>query len=218
MTLIKQRFIRFSLSSKRTKQGVALTLAVIGLLSFASQAMAHHPSGGQAPQSFVEGFLSGIGHPVIGLDHLAFVVASGLIAAIAAGGVFIPVAFVLATLAGTVVHLMEISLPIPEVAIAASVVLFGGLLVRQNISKMAIAASAAVAGIFHGYAYGEAVVGAEIGPLFAYLVGFALIQLVIATGALAGGQLILQLRPSMMRYVGLAIAAIGFVFLTTAIG
>ena len=216
---IQQFKSRLNLNRKWLKPLAALILALVGLLGFAHQAMAHHPSGGKTPDSILTGLLSGLAHPVIGLDHLAFVVASGLIASAVAGSMFIPVAFVLATLAGTVVHVMEINLPIPEIVIAASVVLFGGMLaIRHHVSSMALAAIAAVAGLFHGYAYGEAIVGAEMSPLFAYLVGFALIQIVIALGALASGRLILQLRPPMMRYLGLAIAAIGFVFLTTAMG
>ena len=215
---IQQFKSRLNLNKKWLKPFAVSTLALVGLLGFAHQAMAHHASGGKTPDSILTGLLAGLAHPVIGLDHLAFVVASGLSAAVVAGGVFIPVAFVLATIAGTVVHIMEISLPIPEIAIAASVVLFGGLLaIRHNVSRMALAAIAAVAGLFHGYAYGEAIVGAEMSPLFAYLVGFALIQLLIALGAYMGGQLILK-RPLMMRYLGLAIAAIGFVFLTRAMG
>jgi urease accessory protein len=35
---------------------------------------------------------------------------------------------------------------------------------------------AVAAGFFHGYAYGEAVIGAEATPLAAYLVGLALVQ------------------------------------------
>ena len=56
------------------------TAAAITLTS-AGTAFAHHPLGGMIPQNFMQGFLSGIGHPVIGFDHLAFVVAVGLIAA-----------------------------------------------------------------------------------------------------------------------------------------
>jgi urease accessory protein len=41
----------------------------------------------------------------------------------------------------------------------------------------------AVAGLFHGGAYGEAIIGAENTPLVAYLIGFALIQYGIALGA-----------------------------------
>ena len=41
------------------------------VLMVAVPAYAHHPMGGVTPSSFGEGLLSGIGHPIIGLDHLA---------------------------------------------------------------------------------------------------------------------------------------------------
>jgi urease accessory protein len=40
----------------------------------------------------------------------------------------------------------------------------------------------AIAGVFHGWAYGESIVGAEPTPLIAYLVGFAATQYVFAIG------------------------------------
>jgi urease accessory protein len=41
-----------------------------------------------------------------------------------------------------------------------------------------------LAGLFHGMAYAEAVIGAEMGPIVAYLLGFSLIQAAIAIGAM----------------------------------
>jgi urease accessory protein len=38
------------------------------------------------------------------------------------------------------------------------------------------------AGIFHGYAYGESIIGAETTPLVAYMAGFACIQYSVAVG------------------------------------
>ena len=43
----------------------------------------------------------------------------------------------------------------------------------------------ALSGIAHGYAYGEAIVGAEPTPLVAYLVGFTLVQLAIVSAGYA---------------------------------
>ena len=222
MISIKQIKSRFSPAWLQLK--AALTLASVGILSLAQGAMAHHPFGGVTPSNFGEGFLSGIGHPVIGLDHLAFVVASGLIAAGLVGGVAIPAAFVLATLAGTGIHLLEIDLPIPELVISASVVLFGVLLAIRgknpaSFYTVALAAIAALAGIFHGYAYGEAIVGAEMGPLLAYLVGFTIIQLGISVAAYVIGNAIIKVssRLPVMRFLGLAIGAIGTVFLASSI-
>jgi urease accessory protein len=75
----------------------------------------------------------------------------------------------------------------------------------------------ASAGIFHGYAYGEAIIGAEMSPLAAYLVSFTLIQGGIALAAYWLGQQLSLSLPSLMRYCGLAICAIGFVFFSQAI-
>src|SRR5215510_12231222 len=58
------------------RMGDAMTLrllcrtALVAALSlFATSAFAHHVMGGKTPSTFVEGLLSGVGHPVIGPDH-----------------------------------------------------------------------------------------------------------------------------------------------------
>ncbi|MEL6455542.1 MAG: HupE/UreJ family protein [Cyanobacteria bacterium J06623_5] len=161
-----------------------IMLSALAVATVAMPALAHHPFGGDTPETFWAGLLSGMGHPVIGLDHLAFVVAAGLLAAVVRRGLGIPIAFVLSTLVGTGVHLAEVSLPAVELLIAASVVAFGLLAVQRSpLSTVVVMLLAAIAGIFHGYAYGEAVVGAEPAPLLAYLIGFAGVQGAIALGA-----------------------------------
>jgi urease accessory protein len=79
----------------------------------------------------------------------------------------------------------------------------------------------AIAGLFHGYAYGEAIIGAQMFPLFAYLLGFTLIQYGVALVAFLVGNLALQKSanssPAWLRLSGLAICAIGVVFLTSSV-
>ena len=48
-----------------------LALLLLAPLAMAGSAAAHHPTGGRMPANVLDGFLSGIGHPVIGPDHLA---------------------------------------------------------------------------------------------------------------------------------------------------
>lgn len=209
-----------------------LVIAAIAFLSFAPQVLAHHPMGGRTPSNFFEGLLSGLAHPIIGLDHFAFVVASGLIAAGINRGMAIPIVFVLATIIGTEIHLQAINLPFPEIIIALSVVLFGVMLAIGNtdetidktdfskFSGIALIALAAIAGIFHGYAYGEAIIGAQMSSLIAYLIGFALIQSILAIFAWRIGKVILDRTATsslIMRSLGLAIGTIGVVFLTASI-
>ncbi len=54
--------------------------------------------------------MSSIGHPVIGLDHLAFVIASGLIALKTTRGILIPFVFVIATGIVAGIHLASLAL------------------------------------------------------------------------------------------------------------
>src|SRR5258708_34195202 len=54
-------------------QTAGLFLASIALLI--DPALAHHVMGGQVPVTFRDGLLSGLAHPIIGIDHFAAVVA-----------------------------------------------------------------------------------------------------------------------------------------------
>ena len=65
------RFHRLNGNVCMKRLSKALVIGFLTVLS-ASPAAAHHPMGGTPPSTFVEGLLSGFGHPVIGPDHLAF--------------------------------------------------------------------------------------------------------------------------------------------------
>ena len=157
---------------------------IIGLLPATAQA--HHVGGEQLPDTFMTGLLSGLGHPIIGLDHFAFIVAVGFAAAGWRRGWFGALAFVLAALVGCLLHLQGIDLPASETLVALSLLLLGACFVFKAQLPLSVACVGfGLAGIFHGYAYGEAIIGAEPVPLFAYLAGFSLIQAAIA--ALAWG-------------------------------
>lgn len=199
-------------------------LAGTGLwgLGMATPALAHHPLGGQTPSNLMEGLLSGLAHPILGPDHFAFVVAAGLLAVSKRQGWAIPIAFVLAGLAGTGLHLMSLDLPAPEFFISASVLLFGILLTLKNSPNLALMAGiGAIAGLFHGYAYGEAIIGAEMTPLIAYLAGFTLIQLLIALAAYAMGKGLgrtaAERSAASLRSAGFVICGAGAAFLSAVI-
>ncbi|NEP14497.1 MAG: hydantoin utilization protein A [Symploca sp. SIO2C1] len=218
-----KKWLNFSAitSRKALAKTIALVLG-ISLLLTGTPAAAHHPFGGETPSNFFEGLLSGFGHPIIGPDHFAFVVAVGLLAAIKERGIFIPIAFVLTALAGTGIHLMSLDLPAPEVVISASVLLFGIMLALKNSpNSTVLIVLAAIAGLFHGYAYGEAIVGADMTPLVAYLTGFTLIQLAIALLAFQIGKSAIRQvteQPTLvLRFAGFTIGGAGAAFLSSAI-
>lgn len=199
----------------------AIIAIAFGTISLATiqPALAHHPFGGETPNNLLTGFLSGLGHPIIGLDHFAFVVAIGLLAALKNKlGIFIPIAFTLATAIGTIIHLQSIDLPIAEVIIALSVITAGIALAvdKFNLSSLIILSS--IAGIFHGFAYGEAIFGAEMTPLSGYLLGFISIQLVVSAIAFYLGRLTVTSvhhnTSLALRFAGCVIAGIGLTLIS----
>ncbi|MDV2965794.1 HupE/UreJ family protein [Nitratireductor aquimarinus] len=183
---------------------------------FATSAHAHHAMDGQTPTTLYEGLVSGLAHPVIGLDHLAFILAAGLFAAVAGMSLFAPLLFVAGSLVGVGLHLMLLDLPAAEIVIPASVLAGGWLLARGRAveSHMLVFALFLVVGVFHGYAFGEAIVGSEQTPLIAYLAGLAAIQSAIALGVYflvrSRGWAVEAMQP---RLAGAAIVGVGITFL-----
>ena len=182
-------------------------------------AFAHHALGGRLPATGWEGFLSGLAHPVIGPDHLAFVVAIGLIAARQPWRYGIPLGFVLASLLGTGIHLAGWDpLGLTELAIASSVVLFGLLLVQpRQIPSWLLLIGGSLAGLFHGYAYAETIIGAQPMPWVGYLLGLSTVQYGVALLALWAAERWGLRIPGLTRWAGWAITVVGAAFLTLAV-
>ena len=82
------------------------TIFVSALLLLPQLAWGHHFMEGGLPETFAQGFLSGLGHPVIGLDHAAFIVAAGFFLALVKGGMWGIVALIVGSLVGAALHLM----------------------------------------------------------------------------------------------------------------
>ena len=187
------------------------------LITVIEPVAAHHVMGGTLPNTFGEGLLSGFGHPVIGIDHFAFILAVGLTAAFMSYRILTPLVFVSATVIGCLLLVGGYTLPAVEIVIATSILLLGGLILsgRKFPSRFYVVFFF-LAGLFHGYAYGESIVGAEDTPLVAYLLGFALVQYAIMLGTMFVVRILWaevssqSLKP---RLAGAIIAGMGIVFL-----
>ena len=152
------------------------TLVGAGLLATAGTASAHHLMGGKTPSTFTDGILSGLGHPIIGPDHLAFLVALGIAVGVGRLSLVTPFLFLLAMACGVAAHVAAFNIPAAELIVALSVLIAGVLTALEwRIPASAWAAIFSIAGFFHGYAYGESIYGAEPAPLVAYLVGLVAI-------------------------------------------
>jgi urease accessory protein len=192
-------------------------LAFTGLVLTASDASAHHMMGGRTPATFAEGILSGLGHPVIGADHFAFLVGLGIAIGIAGLNLFIPLLFLVAMACGVAAHVAAINIPGAELIVAISVLVAGTMLATgRAIHAAAWAILFIVAGFFHGYAFGESIYGAEPTPLVAYLTGLVGIQTLIMVGVTVVTRGLWQsnLGP---RLAGAAIGGVGFAALVAQI-
>jgi len=158
-------------------------LTIAALLLMAAPASAHHVMGGGMPSTFSQGLLSGLGHPVIGPDHLAFLIAVGVAVGVGGLNLVLPVLFVAASAIGVAFHVNGFNLPGSELIVAASVVIVGVLVASGRAVPLAgWAALFGLAGLAHGYAYGESIFGAEPTPLGAYLLGLVVIQSTLTIG------------------------------------
>lgn len=193
---------------------IASSLILLPLAS--APAFAHHLMGGRTPSTFTEGLLSGLGHPVIGLDHFAAVVAVGCLAAAHRAAPALAIGFVVAMMAGVALHLHGTTVPAAEILVALSVIFLGVFMLRgRDVAASVAFVSFAIVGLIHGYALGESIYGAEQTPLYAYLLGLAVIQSAIALAAMqmtrSLGQRDVGMSP--LRLVGAGIAGIGLAVL-----
>lgn len=125
-----------------------LTLALLTVLPAVSQA--HHAE-------FMSGrpFLQGLSMPVHGLDHLLVSIAVGLMAARLGGRAlwFVPASFTVAMMAGGVLNVLGVAVPLVEWGILASLVVLGGVLARsKGLSLVGTAGVVALFAGFHGQA------------------------------------------------------------------
>ncbi len=199
---------------------IASLVTVFALLVMAEPAFAHHLMGGRVPATFTDGLLSGLGHPVIGLDHFAAVVAVGCLAAAHRAAVMLAIGFVLAMIAGVALHVHGATVPGADILVAFSVIVLGAQMLRgrQMPAGTALALFAAV-GLLHGYALGESIYGSEPTPLFAYLLGLTVIQSAVALAAMNATRLMMRRTAdfSALRFAGAGIIGIGLAVLVQQI-
>lgn len=160
-------------------------LAGLMLILISTEAFAHHALGGALPYSFSTGLLSGLAHPVINFEHFAFVAALGVLTAVAQGSRLLPVLFVAGTAVGCLAVVQGVTLPFLPWYVALSVALLGLALALGHRRLGHLEMGLFVAGGFlHGAAYAQSIVGTGINSLAGYLLGFAIIQVVVALAAM----------------------------------
>jgi len=160
-----------------------VTVPVSVLLFLVSTAaFAHHPMGGETPTSYVQGFLSGLAHPIIGADHLAFIIGVGIVFGLGVARPFISsIAMILALAMGTLLSWYGTILPFVETLVALTVIAIAATVVLKSQARGFVTWAIAAAAFCHGQAFGVAIIGAEPTPLASYLIGLSIVQISMAS-------------------------------------
>ena len=180
-----------SLRLNGTMRGFAFIGLGIYFLTTISPAFAHHPfamaEGGE--MNAIQGLLSGIAHPLLGPDHLLFLLAIGFLGLKRPFVWILPLlAFALGGAALTQVLPLAAGLePAAEALVSLSLVVEG--LIALNIISAGFLLP--VIGL-HGYLLGGAIVGGESSPLFAYFLGLLIAQGALLLAACLGSKRLLN--------------------------
>ena len=156
------------------RAGVVASLGLVAA-SLLSPAHAHHPfgMGDSTDLSALQGLLSGIGHPLLGPDHLLFLLAIAFI------GLQRPRAWVLPLLAaGLGGSVLSQFIPLPDAVAPWAEALVSLSLAVEGLIALSLAPAAWLLPLFglHGFLLGSTIVGAEATPLFSYFLGLLVAQ------------------------------------------
>jgi len=180
----------------RLSRSLPLAMATAATVIMAPS-WAHHPFEGVEPQqlSFAQGLVSGLAHPLLGTDHLVFLLAIVVMALVTTGQWVIPllasglVCSALAVMVGATPGdglSLALELVVTFSLIAAGLAQAGWLSPGVLLPFMGV----------HGFLLGETMIGAEPTPLLAYGLGLLLSQgtlLIVVTALLAKSKAILAM-------------------------
>lgn len=205
----------------RASQGSFIHRALLCLMTLGiftpHEAFAHHVTGSRLPQTTWEGLLSGLAHPVIEMDHFAFIIAAGMLAAMAPRRLawLVPLPLLTAMITGSLIHLQgwdilhSEGLVLLSLIIAAPILWLASRRYSQGYSQGYAQGHSQgysqdqdsplptwvilgvtlglfpIAGLIHGYAYAESIIGAQTTTVASYLVGFSVIQYAIMASIIA---------------------------------
>lgn len=191
-------------------------LVLVGVLLAATPGWAHHPFEGVEPQDFslVQGLVSGLGHPLLGTDHLVFLLAIVVMAVLTTRRWVLPL--LASGLAGSGLAVLVGATPEPGLGPALELVVSLSLVAAGLVHGGWLPAWVLLPlmGV-HGFLLGEPVIGAEPTPLVAYGLGLLLSQgalLLVATALLARARGILALLQRLRMAITALLVAMGVIW------
>ena len=183
---------------------IALNITSLGIFLFllAFPSLAHHPWEGEIKTfGFSQGLLSGLAHPILGVDHLLFLLSIGLV-----GGLCSKQWVPLLLLCGTLGSFLSQITP----SVNGQEVLMGLSLVASALVSLGHLRSVWMIPLItsHGYVLGQTMIGAEPAPLAAYLIGLLIAETFIVLLGIMTFKNCLRYK----RVFAIALMSLGIVF------
>jgi urease accessory protein len=174
------------------------------------------------PITVLEGLLAGFQHPAVGLDHLTSMIGIGIAAALVPAGAAVIASFVVSSLVGVLIHAANFDIPYSEHAVTTTVMVAGVLLLIGYGGKTAAWLTfAIVAGLIHGYAFGETILAADWPVIGAYMIGIlgTITAIPMAVMLIASKALRLPNASSLLlRAAGGVVVCLGIYLLISVVG
>lgn len=153
-------------------------------LTVATPSFAHHPLNGQSMETFMHGMLSGVGHPILGFDHLFFISLIGIAVLYSKRRFSISFVYITTMVLGVLAMYFGFVMPYAEFGIVLSLIILGALVFSAHkVSTNVLVTLLAFFGFFHGSAFGQSIAGVEAGGgvsvLAGYLIGLVGVQYLI---------------------------------------
>ena len=182
------------------------------LLLSAGPALAHHPMEPLGLQpSAISGLLSGLAHPLLGPDHLLFLLALALVGL--QRSMRWTLGLLVVGLTSSAVGLWLPGLPAAEALVSLSLVL-EGLVIAGRLPTLTLIPAFAL----HGYVLSASVIGWESTPIAFYFLGLLLSQALLLTASLVAlRRLAVDLQPATKIALAGVLVGIGAAFTWTAL-
>ncbi len=205
-----------SKSSSLLPAGVMTTMGLVAA-SLLSPAHAHHPfgMGDSTDLNALQGFLSGIGHPLLGPDHLLFLLAIAFI------GLQRPRAWVIPLLAaGLGGSVLSQFIPLSDAFAPWAEALVSLTLAVEGLMALTVTSTTWLLPLvgLHGFLLGSTIVGAEPTPLLTYFLGLLIGQGALLLVTTSGSKSLLELIGAQGQRLGAGIwIGIGMAFAWVAL-
>jgi urease accessory protein len=166
------------------------------------------------------GFVSGMFHPVTGVDHVVAMVAVGLWGAILGQPAIwvLPVAFPLVMAVGSILGIIGIPVPAIDIGVALSGIVLGAMVATVSRPPLAVAFFLiSIFAVYHGYPHGAAL--PDFGMPLLYISGFVFSTGLLHLSGVALGLLFRWRRGQLVvRAAGGVITVVGAYYLLNSLG